>query len=265
MDRTSRLATMVMLTVALLVPGASPALGADLTMAAAINKAGRERMLSQRIVKAYCQIGLDVMPEDSRRQLRDSVSLFERQLEELRAFAPSEPIRATVAELEGLWPDFRAKATGPVTSAGCEALSVRSDAVLAVAHRLTGQLQDVASTPTGRLVNISGRQRMLSQRLAKLYMVQAAQFDSSWLRDEMESARNEFSGALQALQAAPENTVAVDAELQSVARQWEWFQAALSQDSSRAQFGLVVADASESILVSLERVTRMYEEIAEQH
>lgn len=30
------------------------------TMSSAINKAGRQRMLSQRIVATYCQVGMDI-------------------------------------------------------------------------------------------------------------------------------------------------------------------------------------------------------------
>ena len=36
---------------------------------AAIDMAGRQRMLTQRIVKAYCQVGMRVTPEVSRAQL----------------------------------------------------------------------------------------------------------------------------------------------------------------------------------------------------
>jgi hypothetical protein len=134
--------------------------------------------------------------------------------------------------------------------------------VLSAAQRLTVALQDHAGTSFGRLVNISGRQRMLSQRLAKLYMVRAAGPDTPALRDEMESARNEFTGALAALQAAPENTPALRGELDSVALQWEWFQSALNQDAGLASYRLVVADSSESILRSMETVTRLYEGLA---
>jgi hypothetical protein len=103
---------------------------------------------------------------------------------------------------------------------------------------------------------------MLSQRLAKLYMVRATGADSPGLRDEMDSARNEFSGALAALQAASENTATLRRELESVALQWEWFQGALGQDGGLASYRLVVADASESILRSMETVTRLYEGLA---
>lgn len=61
---------------------------AELSPAAAINKAGRQRMLTQRMIKAYCQAGLGVMPQQSREQIRNAVKLFDAQLRELDSAAP---------------------------------------------------------------------------------------------------------------------------------------------------------------------------------
>jgi PilJ/NarX-like methyl-accepting chemotaxis transducer len=234
----------------------------ELTASAAINKAGRQRMLSQRIAKSYCQLGLEVMPSASARQLDDSVTLYELQLAELRRFATTKPLRDAVAAMEKAWKPFRTAATGAVSREACGKLARQSDELLKLAQQLTLQLQELAGTPIARLVNISGRQRMLSQKLAKLYMVRAWGFDSPTLRDEMDSARNEFSGALTTLLAAPENGPRLRQELDGVALQWEWFQNALSQDFGYASYRLVVADSSESILTSMETVTRMYEELS---
>ena len=46
----------------------------------AIDVSGQQRMLSQRIVKAWCQIGLNVQPELSRKQLDASIRRFEDNL-----------------------------------------------------------------------------------------------------------------------------------------------------------------------------------------
>ena len=49
----------------------------------AINKAGRQRMLSQRMAKVYFQIGQQVEVDRSKKALEVSVALFDRQLVEL--------------------------------------------------------------------------------------------------------------------------------------------------------------------------------------
>ena len=49
----------------------------------AINKAGRQRMLSQRASKAYLALVQKVEPRSAQQVLDRSVALFERQLGEL--------------------------------------------------------------------------------------------------------------------------------------------------------------------------------------
>ena len=233
---------------------------ADNTLAVAINKAGRQRMLTQRIVKAYLQVGQGITPQVSRRQLNDAVLLFEAQLLDLREIAPDERSRQSVARLEKLWWPFKVVATGTVNRKGAERLLAMDGELVNTAHELTVELQNHFASPLGRLVNISGRQRMLSQRLAKYYLLRAWGIESPSIGKEIGSARTEFDGALATLRSAPENTAEIKKELDAVAVQWEWFGNALGLEGA-ASYGLIVVNASEAILNSMEVVTGMYERL----
>ena len=57
-----------------------------LPMGDAIDKAGRQRMLTQRIVKSYCQMGQDVRYRVADKHLKGAIVLFEEQLAQLKAF-----------------------------------------------------------------------------------------------------------------------------------------------------------------------------------
>jgi hypothetical protein len=236
---------------------AGAAAGATTDYGVAIDAAGRQRMLTQRIVKAYCQVGMRVTPEVSKAQLDAAVRRFDRQLLDLAKVVPNAESRDALARLRMQWRDFRRLAIGPVSRAGARRLAAQSDGVLQAAHQLVLLLQDAAGTPQARLVNLAGRQRMLSQRLAKLYMLRAYGVDTPSLRDELESTRNEFEGALASLRAAPENTGAIELELDAVALQWEWFKNALALQGTDS-YVLVVGDASESILNSMDLITARY-------
>jgi hypothetical protein len=234
----------------------------QITLASAINKAGRQRMLTQRMVKLYCQIGQQIVEEKSKKQLAGSIDLFDAQLMELKQVAPNKEIQASVARMETLWGPFKEIVSGASTKEGGKKLIGMSEELLLVAHKTTVLLQDAAGTQTGRLVNIAGRQRMLSQRMAKFYMQKRRGFNASEVTDGLEQARDEFKSALQELLAAPQNTAAIRKELELAKMQWVFFENALAQDSGQdATSAVNVATSSERILEVMDRVTGMYEKI----
>ena len=85
--------------VALAGLGALPAWAQVTDLNDAINKAGRQRMLSQRMGKAWLALVHGVEPTAAQQVLDKSMALFDRQLAELKAFAPSAEIRDTYGKL----------------------------------------------------------------------------------------------------------------------------------------------------------------------
>ena len=229
----------------------------------AINKAGRERMLSQRMAKAYFQLGLGVDVERSTSVLDSSISLFDRQLVELKNYAPTPEIKDTYQKLEKSWLAYKDALVGaaPNQANGKKVLDL-SEEVLALAHQGTVQLEKHSGTTSGRLVNISGRERMLSQRMAKFYQAATWGVGGATLSPEVDKARKEFTAALQELTAAPSNTQLLLDELELVKQQWIFFENALNQrPGSDKALSLNIATTSERILQTMEKVVGMYEKI----
>ena len=227
--------------------------------AEAINLAGQQRMLSQRIVKSWCQIGLNVSPTLSKRQLDESLRRFEENLIILDSLATSPEARSAQSGLLASWTPLRASALGVIRQSDAATIDARAEDVLMAAERLTRALQDQASTPVNRWVNLAGRLRMLSQRLVKVYMLRQWGVDSALLRDELESVQSEFSGALATLQQRADNTPATRAELENLALQWEWLRTALATEGAES-FRLILAEGSDAVLELADRVTQLYQQ-----
>ena len=230
----------------------------------AINKAGRQRMLSQRMAKAYFQIGQQVDVDRSKRVLENSVAAFDRQLVELKNFAPTPEIRETYLKLEKSWLAYKDLLLGnaPSPDNGRKVLAI-SEEVMALANQGTQQLEKKSGTVAGHLVNLSGRQRMLSQRMAKFYQANAWGVGDSASVANLERARKEFTEALQELVVAPANTPQIKEGLELVKQQWFFFENALAQKNGpdkRPQ--TAVATTSERILDEMEGVVSQYERLA---
>ena len=87
----------------------------------AINKAGRQRMLSQRAAKSYMAMGQKIQGDHADKILAASMALFDRQLAELKGFAPTPEIKNTYASLEASWSDYKVALVGNTAAkAGAE-------------------------------------------------------------------------------------------------------------------------------------------------
>lgn len=229
----------------------------------AINKAGRQRMLSQRMAKAWFAILLQVDSSQAKLVLDRSMALFDRQLTELKAFSSTPALKQTYQQLEAAWSEYKGALVGQVPERSNGAKLLELDAtVLRLANQGTGQFEGLATRPTGRLVNIAGRQRMLSQRMAKFYLAAVTPVATELARTELGKARSEFLSAMDVLKSAPEATARIKDEIALAETQWIFFDQSLQKlgtpaaNNAKAHSDIFVS--SENVLSSMDRVTGLY-------
>ncbi len=233
------------------------AVASNLTMAEAINKAGRQRMLSQRIVKSYLQMGQDIRYRIAKMHLQDSIALFESQLRELKAFSQDQETQRGLELVEKLWVPVKQIATAPITREQAQALRENAEKLLAAAHQVVLILTDQSGTQQGQLVNIAGRQRMLTQRMGNLYMLMSWRFDDDVYRQDYRTATEEFSKALQELRGARENTKEISDLLYQVQLNWDMYN--LSNRMGDDEYiPSLVARMLDKMLIQMNEVTGMY-------
>jgi hypothetical protein len=241
---------------------ALPAQAQVVDLSDAINKAGRQRMLSQRMGKAWLALLQNVEKTSAQLALDKSMALFDRQLAELKGFAPTSDVQATYSKLEAAWSEYKAALVGKVPARENASTVLQLDAkVLALAHQGTVQFEAALAKPVGKLVNVAGRQRMLSQRMAKFYLAATLPVDANVATTEIGKARTEFTTAMELLRNAPEATLRIKEELLLADAQWVFFDMALKQLQEGAQRPKPMADVfvtSENLLAVMDRVTGMY-------
>ena len=245
-----------------LEPAVSELPATDVDFGSLINVAGRQRMLTQRIVKAYLQLLLNVEPASTEEQRRRSIDRFEQQLTELERHEIGIAASEALEEVRNLWAQFRADALSDPDPAKTAQLRQDADRLLVACEAVVGALVDAAPHKLAEHVNVSGRQRMLSQRFSMLYMLMAAGLGSPSVQTELSRVRNEFEGALRWLRESEDNTPATREILDEMADMWLWLDGALKIQSDK-YYPWIVADVSEKTLKAAETLTDLYAERAD--
>jgi len=216
-------------------------------------------MLSQRAAKAWLMIGQGIMPERGTAILTASLSLFETQLAELKGFVPNDDVRQALRQFERDWQTCKAALAAVPRLENAAALYEANETVQATAHRLTLAYEKAAPEPAYRLVNIAGRQRMLSQRLAKLYLFRAWGVHARAAEMEFNMARAEFASGMYQLSVSLHSTPEIKAALADLNHEWEPYQQALTATRAAAA---PIMDMSERVLAAAERLVALYEQRA---
>ncbi len=235
-----------------------PAAHAQMAVSTGINRIARFRALSQRIAKAYCQMHLQVLPTKSSAVLVSARQWVKVGFEDLAKGQWPEDVTRHIQQVRTLSDALDVLLVQPSTRESVLAVVAQADKMLLAADAATLALEKHSKAGTVRLVNTAGRQRMLSQRMAKNYSLAAAGWDSKLTQDQMISDVVEFKQALVVLTAAPLSTPGIREELALGASQWFFLEAALQRKPDAR--GLEnVATTSERLLEVMDKLTGLYD------
>lgn len=236
---------------------------AQMGLSGAINYAGWFRALSQRMAKAYCQQYLQVLPAAAVDVMGLARKMVQTGSGELARGMQSGQWPAEVgrqlAEVQKQFSLLNQMTSAPATTTALvAAASEQADRTLLIAQAVTEAIEKMAQAPSARLVNLAGRQRMLSQRLAKNYFLSAARVDSKVVQAQLASDAADFRQALQTLKAAPVSTSSIRNELELADSQWLFFESALRRPADDAGLN-AVATTSERLLGVMDKLTGLYD------
>ena len=236
--------------------------GAAGVVAGDIVSAGRLRMQSQRLAKLYQQAGMGLNATQAMQQITVSAGEIDSEFGRLGASVKKPNVRRVLTRCDALWQEMRAalkQAPGP---ASAERVNQLADELMIHTGKLSMLIEAEGETPVGRLIDLSSRLNMLSQRLARLYLMAQGGNLSQGVVVDIEQARKEFSTGLGELDTARENSPASRDAIGLAKNQWIFFESAINRlsvaDRGEGKAVQNVATSSERIAQVLDLASAQY-------
>lgn len=230
-----------------------------------VNRAGQLRMLSQRIVKLYALRHAGVAAGADAALLEESAAHVAGNLEHLARELSRETFGDLLASVSAGWRALSSLLERDEGAASLGRVDDAAESLLAAAEALTAALEAASPVPTLGIINRAGRQRMLSQRLAKQALLGTlADGEAGRLAaaDAVTSIQA-FEATLAELEHSPLSTPAIREELAGAVTAWRRLTAGL-RDAHTARGREVIAADSEALLQAFERLTELYGRSAQQ-
>ena len=227
--------------------------------AEAVNRAGQLRMLSQRIVKSLALVQLGVERGAAEAQLEESVERARANVDRLASLALADAVLPLREDTAIAWQALQALLGGGAAVDLAAADDLASQ-LLERAERLTDTLQQLSGRRSLQVVNLAGRQRMLSQRVAKQSLLAGCLPGPAGVAAAAAVLGSvaEFDAALIHLERSPLASEEIRATLAVARGQWQRLLEAVRGVSLR-DGRVTLARESEALLQSFEHLTSLYE------
>jgi len=246
--------------------------------AESVNRAGQLRMLSQRLIKLYLLQLAGVQIHQHQDRLKDSMQRIDGNLALLSKSLSKPTFGDLLGQVVLTWTRLKHALKAEPQADQMTQIDEMAELLLQEAERLTSSLENAGSQAPLHVLNMAGRQRMLSQRFAKYALLgvlgeqggkggksaqsvgHAAGLGIAVQRGEAGMAESSlaFEQSLRYLNDIPLSTPAIRSALDAAAVGWQQMQAG-AIDARRAAGQERLATASEGLLDVFEQLSVQYE------
>ena len=219
---------------------------------------GRQPAVVERVLRHWVLVGMEPQTARPRTDLLLETERFQADLDALLGAELAVPVRQRAAALESAWWELRPLLDREPALADVPALTERAAAVQAAADGVARALLVEHPDTVAPLVEQAGRQRTLSQRLVRLYLLRAWGAGDDASAPAMGAAIESFEAGMARLRAAPETGRVVDDLLDVAAQHWVWLKSAVNIHRDGVYFPDIVIDAGDRLLAVLDHVVARY-------
>jgi hypothetical protein len=248
--------------------GAELAAQSTLTIGQAVNMAGRQRMLSQRMAKARLYRTVGQMTDQAQKELNASQIIFDESLRALQLYAPTKAVRDRFDKVAMVWKDYKNALTIDSSRSGTLYVVSNNTQFLVLCDEAVQELVAYSRTlPNNEdFTNISGRMRMLSQRLTLYYGAHYFGLDSQ-APDQMKKITDGIENGLLLLLSSEINTTEIDEALSNAIKDWDTIRDKCTNRNcyeleNRVVEPVFMYETMNRFLNKMDKITAMYASLA---
>jgi len=222
----------------------------------AVDIAGKQRMFTQRMLKDYAMVGMGNTFGKPADDLKKISSDFQDHMESLASYTKSDEIKKSIEKVKALWTPLKQTLSEAPSKEKVEKLQVDLDTLLKAADDTTKLFAKESGNASGETINKAGRQRMLSQRMASLYMLKVWEVNDPQFKTKLDDAMKLFKDSLVELEKSDLNTDEIKVLLAKVKRSFMFFE---MMSKSKSKFvPTLIYKKSNDILTNMNSATQKY-------
>jgi len=225
----------------------------------AINIAGKQRMLTQKILKEYAMIGMNNKFGEPILSLKESVNDFDIALKSLSKFNKDKKCKKELSSTKILWLKTKKIVEDKPSLDNATKLQNILDKLLSNSDRITKIFIKNSKSKSVEIINIAGKERMYSQKLASLYMLKVWGIKDKQFDIKMEETIKSFKESLNKLEKYPKNTDAINKLIKSTKKAFLFFDI-MSKSKSKFIPSLIYKKSLE-ILNNMDTIVSLYAKI----
>lgn len=225
-----------------------------------VDIAGRQRMLSQRMAKDYMYVGNKVAVSKAKKQLKTSISEFKTAHDKLVNSINNEEIKNLLSFVQMSMEDFEVMTNEPFSTDNAQLVLDLSESILEGSQYVVASLREFLNIKASKIVDVSGRQRMLSQRIAKYYIAYQSGIKDKNTVDQMHETVKLFGDSHKFLMSNKENTPEVNRKLNEIEKLWKIVNK-FYLNIEKGGLPQIVFSTTDKVTTKMNKVTGLYVEI----